>query len=521
MTEVVYSGITGYKANGAVDIAQYYGEEAELQAAIDSTREENTSYRSELVATKVVDESVYYNMQGVSLFGSTVSNDLVNAMHGLGFYTGANEFLFDGANPVSASVLGIRYVFRRDGEYMPYDMNYVDSVENVDVYQNDRALSIGFMVNSDLLNWSSSEDNMFQSINYFVEKSTGVAGAFSQIYPQVTGTNSGITITSSGEYSEYYQLSDIDPNIRSFTLSFTITEEENDLYIIPNCNGISKVRIYINGEEQNYARLQYQTYHVGHLVQGTNVQVEYCFNDVIPSNTSARLTVATFNQAAYDEAYARWSDKQLQVMNFEDGYVMGYMDSDEDGLMFTSIPYDEGWTAYVDGEKTELTSVAGAFVALNLTAGAHIIEFKYFPRGLKSGIMLTLLGWLAFAFVINFKGTKKKARKVSGEVSREAAERVAKKGDEVYSETAPERGANRTGEPTESAGDISARRVREVTHKNSEVTAAKVERTREKSTHTSESDKSSVRKNADMDMNSDEEDALEEALRIAEKIRGK
>ncbi|MCQ5120610.1 hypothetical protein, partial [Coprococcus eutactus] len=69
---------------------------------IDSVKHDGSSYRSELVEPNVVDESTYYNMQGVSQFGSTVSNDLVNAMHVLGFYTGENEFLFDGANPVSS-----------------------------------------------------------------------------------------------------------------------------------------------------------------------------------------------------------------------------------------------------------------------------------------------------------------------------------------------------------------------------------------------------------------------------------
>lgn len=80
-------------------------------------------------------------MQGVSLFGRRFQNVLVNAMHGLGFYTGANEFLFDGANPVSSSVLGIRYLFRRQDEHMSYDMDYVDTVDGVVVYQNSQGRS--------------------------------------------------------------------------------------------------------------------------------------------------------------------------------------------------------------------------------------------------------------------------------------------------------------------------------------------------------------------------------------------
>ena len=76
--------------------------------------------------------------------------------------------------------------------------------------------------------------------------------------------------------------------------------------------------------------------------------------------------------------------------------------------MFTSIPYDSGWTAYVDGKEADIQTVAGAFIALDLKAGAHTIEFKYFPRGLHAGILITLVGWLVFAFLMNMKSIKEK-----------------------------------------------------------------------------------------------------------------
>lgn len=410
MTEIVYSGAKGYESNGTVNIPDYYSWDKSMRAAIDSVKTDPFAYRTELMATEVVDESTYYNMHGVSLFGSTVSNDLVNAMHGLGFYTGANEFLYDGANSVSNAVLGIRYVFRRPGEYMSHDMNYVDTVDGVDIYQNEKTLKLGFMVDDSLKKWTSDASNMFESINNFVEKSTGVAGTFSQLYPEVSGSENDITITKDNPFSEYYGLSDITPGIHSFELNFEITDEQNDLYIIANCNGITKIRIYVDGVEQNYERLQYQTYHVGHLSRGAKVGVEYYFSDGVPENTSARLTIATLNSDAFSQAYARWSNEQLNVSRFDDGYVKGHISVQEDGLMFTSIPYDAGWTAYVDGKKTDIQTVAGAFIALDLKAGDHTVEFKYFPVGLKTGLILTFAAWLIFALLQSRRGNASKVK---------------------------------------------------------------------------------------------------------------
>ena len=69
-----------------------------------------------MMNTKIVDEPTFYNLKSVCLFGSTVSADLVDMMHDLGYYTGANEFLFDGGNTVSNSLLGIKYLLQRDGD---------------------------------------------------------------------------------------------------------------------------------------------------------------------------------------------------------------------------------------------------------------------------------------------------------------------------------------------------------------------------------------------------------------------
>jgi len=72
--------------------------------------------------------------------------------------------------------------------------------------------------------------------------------------------------------------------------------------------------------------------------KGTNVEVEYYFSAGVPDNTSARLTIATLNGAAFDQAYEGWADNQLNINKFEDGYVKGHISVDEAGLMFTSIP---------------------------------------------------------------------------------------------------------------------------------------------------------------------------------------
>ena len=63
-----------------------------------------------------------------------------------------------------------------------------------------------------------------------------------------------------------------------------------------------------------------------------------------------------------------------------------------DKILCLSIPYDSSWSAYVDGERVELLQANTAFMAVELEAGDHHVELKYWTPGLTGGIALTAIG---------------------------------------------------------------------------------------------------------------------------------
>ena len=63
----------------------------------------------------------------------------------------------------------------------------------------------------------------------------------------------------------------------------------------------------------------------------------------------------------------------------------------EDGLFYTSIPYEEGWTAIVDGEKVDITPVGDAALAFPVTQGNHTIELTYYPKGFWPGFAISMV----------------------------------------------------------------------------------------------------------------------------------
>ncbi len=67
------------------------------------------------------------------------------------------------------------------------------------------------------------------------------------------------------------------------------------------------------------------------------------------------------------------------------------------GLLVLSDSWDEGWSAWVDGEPAELLIANGYQRGVLLGAGARRVELRYLPQGLGMGALLSLLALLAVA----------------------------------------------------------------------------------------------------------------------------
>ena len=59
------------------------------------------------------------------------------------------------------------------------------------------------------------------------------------------------------------------------------------------------------------------------------------------------------------------------------------------GMIFFSIPYDEGWKVMVDGEPVMIYKGLDALLSFYLSDGEHTISMRYVPRGLKAGALIS------------------------------------------------------------------------------------------------------------------------------------
>lgn len=403
LVELVANAAYGFMDNGYCHYKQYYETspqvtEANVRVGELAQEEQVGFYRSELMKYTVLDEASWHNMPSVSTFNSTVLGSVVTAMGRLGFYTGANEFLYRGYTPFTNAIFNIRYLLERPGDLNNFDYTYKETVENVSIYETPYPTSIGFAVNSNVKDWDPSQYTALPAQNTLAYDMTGIGGFFQDENPAISVTSDTAAVSYANNRVSFT------PNASGpmyFMISFT-ADHAGDYYV--NCRGnyVTKIRFYKNGQEIAYDRYQIQAFHLGQLEEGDYISIEYEYRNISGPEV-APFYVSTFHRDVFENVYTKLTENLFAVEMLKDGYVSGTINMPENQTLFTSIPYDEGWSVKVDGRKVSYYQVAGAFIGVDMEPGMHTVEFSYMPKGLLPGILISVVCMILLMFALQIE----------------------------------------------------------------------------------------------------------------------
>ena len=90
----------------------------------------------------------------------------------------------------------------------------------------------------------------------------------------------------------------------------------------------------------------------------------------------------------------------LENITMENDSIRGTISADKNKLLVFSIPYQNGWTAWVDGKKADLIKTNIMYTGLEISSGEHEIELHYEMPGVKYGILVTLVSAGIFVLVV-------------------------------------------------------------------------------------------------------------------------
>ncbi len=131
---------------------------------------------------------------------------------------------------------------------------------------------------------------------------------------------------------------------------------------------------------------------IGYSEDGyTTLGIQFPFNG---SYSFDELNVYFQPMDIYDENVKKLGQEVLENVIVDMDKVSGTIDVSTDKLLVLSIPYSKGWKAYVDGEKVDILNANIMHMALNLTEGRHEIELKYSTPYMKTGAVISVLGFV-------------------------------------------------------------------------------------------------------------------------------
>lgn len=99
-------------------------------------------------------------------------------------------------------------------------------------------------------------------------------------------------------------------------------------------------------------------------------------------------------------------EESLENIIIGDNTISGEIQLSKEKILCLAIPYNKGWTAFVDGKKQEIERVNYAFCGLILPEGRHDILFVYMTPGLVEGLYTSVVCIIVLLWVIIYNKRK-------------------------------------------------------------------------------------------------------------------
>ena len=379
-------------------------------------------YRIEQVYRNTLNDSMLLNYNGLGHSSSANEESTCRLIKNFGFKTSTiNEIYNMGTTIPIDSILGIKYLISmEDPEFFKcykYKQNMfynkIKTEGNYAVYQNPYALPIAFMVNEALESTKSNEAKNKFAYNNDILKS--MVNENYDIYKELNVTDIKLNNLSEVKYDDETVYQKEIKGVKATIELIVKAEQYAPIYMFLKSseyeNGFSSKKSNISSQHSVNITVNNNVKYDQFTGYGYNIQ----FIGTYDKDEEITIEISVLNDSfsidevqlyychmdKFQEVYKNLSYNIIENTVYEDGYVKGNIEVTADKtLMYTSIPYDEGWSLKVDGEDYDYFKILDGLIGVKLQPGEHKIEFKYKLPGLRLGIGISIfsLGILILAF---------------------------------------------------------------------------------------------------------------------------
>ena len=377
-----------------------------IRPTVESVKEYDKSfYRMESLHHRQHNDNFALAMRGISNSTSTLNAKAINLVNKLGYTARTHLTKYNGGTPFSDSLFGIKYVIARsasqtfDGIY-----NVVDELTNdsYKVYENPYALSIAYGVSKDLLSFDlENQNNVFQRYNNLAAAMLGEDETL-KIFKGVSNLTTVNNDCKETKFSTTLKYAAPEDSEGSFSLIYTAPKAGN-YYFYPSNIGLPEscsIRVN-NGIKTSF--LERDTNHVfslGYFEKDADIRITFYIKKGSITFSTRYSFLHYFDSEVYNDTMQKlMAQPQFKIDDEStDDHLFGTIETQNNAqTILTTIPFDEGWEVYVDGEEVRTYMTLDALMAFEIdSAGDHTLELKYAPDVYLLGFIVSIVGIVAF-----------------------------------------------------------------------------------------------------------------------------
>lgn len=357
----------------------YYAQNETYRYAINDIKVHDKSpfYRIENNVTDPYNGPIYYNYNGIDIFLSTIQDEMANFFNNMGLGSGStkkNTISYYTGNKIMDSLFGIKYqVLINDySEIDGYELITEEEIQSntIRIYKNPNSLSLGFMVNSKILDVKKDLNALQYQNNILKAMIDSKVDIFENI-----------SLTEEGNY--YY--------------SFENTKKKDMCFYtaIDSSNGYNNFTLYLNDDYLEKT----EDWEIICTESSNKENLELSYTN-LDENQHLGTFAAYYDEEAWKNTINSLKEQELNIIEFKDNKIKGTVTSTkEKDILFTTIPYDDNWNVYIDGEKVKTEKVLDALLGVKIDSGTHSVEFKYRPKQFYLGLCVSIISFIILVII--------------------------------------------------------------------------------------------------------------------------
>lgn len=364
-----------------------------IKNLVDQTKEENDSfYRLENLDPVSSNDSINYGYSGISQFSSIRNRNSSSYLDALGFRSQGTNLNIRYLNNtlLMDSFTGIKYNLTKQ-EIQKYGFTEVGKKNDYLLYENKNALPLAFTADPSIASLKKYSNDNLRSQTALFNELAQLNQTYFTFHPLTVVSTKNTTMTTTGNHTLFKE--ETSNTAKDVTWSVDVpAHSQAYLSLYPSNFGKlenSTATLIVNGQERKtQININGQYYDLGNYEKDTTVEFTVSFygtSEVSFQNPQ----VVTLDTQAFQQAFDKISENGV-TMTVNNRQAKGEINQNKETELVTTIPYDKGWKAKIDGKEVPVKAFQDAFVRITVPKGKHKIEFSYIPQGFLLGLFLCI-----------------------------------------------------------------------------------------------------------------------------------